>query len=407
MAPLLKKQCILLGTVLLLVSPGRADPTTELADPLEVLQAAGCAEDLSAHRTELAEAVARVFDPGARYVEDTERAALEAAGIGRGWAAPVTLGATNGSWIVAGTAADSGLPLETGDRLLRLDGQDVSAQSLPTLYRGLRGSGPDPVQLVTAGHGGVLHTAQVARVQGGETTAIQAEIWPEGLGYLLVKGVYPGSGNATGDQLRDWARTGLSGAILDLRGAAGADPEAVRALASCFTETTSPLYTEEPLDGSPPQPTVSRGETPPINIPVMVLVDEYTTGGAERFAAAAQGGLQGAMLIGRPTRGDFLLRRYLPLSRGGFLYVATSRLRTRDGTVLEGGTGLTPDIVIPAGDEIPAPPPANPLGRRERLEVEQNHLTIRERIGSDAVLHRAVDLLLGLKALNIRSQAAP
>ena len=112
------------------------------------------------------------------------------------------------------------------------------------------------------------------------------------------------------------------------------------------------------------------------------------------------------MLLGQPTKGDPLVREALPLGSGEHLYIVTRRLVVADGTAYSGHQGVRPDIAVAARDlprEQYEPEPTDD----EPTEEEQQDRLLRERVKGDAVLTRAVDVLLGLKALNIGTFGKP
>ena len=110
------------------------------------------------------------------------------------------------------------------------------------------------------------------------------------------------------------------------------------------------------------------------------------------------------MLIGLSTSGDPLVREVVDLPNGEHLYLASKRLVVADGTIYDGWEGVKPDLTVeptaaPAIDYEPEPPED---GKKESSDEEKEDKMLRERVRGDETLRRAVDILLGLKALNIR-----
>ena len=80
------------------------------------------------------------------------------------------------------------------------------------------------------------------------------------------------------------------------------------------------------------------------NVPVVVLVNEWSGSGAELFAGAMQDHGR-AVLIGVKTFGKGSVNITRTLSNGAGLNITIRRWYTPDGNVIE-GVGLTPDVVV-------------------------------------------------------------
>ena len=221
------------------------------------------------------------------------------------------------------------------------------------------------------------------------------ELWAEGLAYLKVGSLTPGSGEQLSLPLR--TLDDRSGVVLDLRGADGVDVGAVVALASPFRCPGEPLFSVEDVRGQALQSCVATS-APSFHAPLMVLTDPETRGAAELLAACLRG-VPGVMLIGSRTGGEARLRDLLPTPDGRFILVAARRLAPADRPSFE-ACGVEPDLVVAVSDpggRVPDKSP--PHGRTPSAKTVQDHELIL-RMSHDAVLRRAVDILLGLKALD-------
>ncbi len=231
-----------------------------------------------------------------------------------------------------------------------------------------------------------------------------SESWQEGIGYLKLRGLYPDAGERVASQLRAWSATnGLGGAILDVRAASGADLASVDAIASLFEGPDEVLFRVRNGYGEDVDVHRRRGGGY-LSIPLMLLVDTQTAGAAE-VLAAVMSGRRGVMLIGASTRGDHGLREIIPLDDELAMYVASRHVALPDGSTYDMG-GVDPDIrVAPAkgatatGAVASAAAPTDAKGRA----LPQRDPKLAERMAGDAALVRAVDILLGLKALGIHA----
>lgn len=227
-------------------------------------------------------------------------------------------------------------------------------------------------------------------------TATETAAWPtpttltperlaHAIGYLKLTGIDPTSGTNAVAHIRTWHTNGINGIILDLRGARGDSFRSVTPLATLFTPPTTSLFSA--VNGRGKQVHTYRATTttiPPCKLPLMVLVNERTAGASEVLAAALKGRPR-VVLIGRPTEGDLRSRQLLPLTPTGSLYIATRRAVLSDRTVLTKGR-LEPNIHIPTDTTRATPEGTTP-----------DPMT--HRVGNDAVLGRAVDLLRALDVL--------
>jgi C-terminal processing protease CtpA/Prc len=239
------------------------------------------------------------------------------------------------------------------------------------------------------------------------TPAPHLESWPEGIGYLKIHGFVPakppGVSTSETSLLKQVAETSLAGLIVDLRGAGGTDLESAAELASILAATNGPLFAIRDgrgrLQGFPASP----GSTNPLVLPpIMIAVDSDTRESAEAVAAILKSNPR-ILLIGGPTRGDLVLRERIRVPSGDYLYLATRWMLHPDGTPFVPG-GIRPDIEVTTYTLAPLPTERPPIGRTLSEKSRQDRVLL-ERVSGDAVLAKAVDILLALKALGIHAPA--
>jgi carboxyl-terminal processing protease len=162
----------------------------------------------------------------------------------------------------------------------------------------------------------------------------------------------------------------VGGLILDLRDDPGGYVDAAQKIASEFTGA-DPLYWEQTATGEPqPQHPAPGGAGTDVSIPLVVLVNGGTASASEIVAAALQGNGR-ALLVGSTTYGKGTIQEFKELPGAGGYRLSVRKWLTPDQTWIH-GVGLAPNInVLPPGDEQP---------------------------GSDAVLERAVQVVLDLIA---------
>jgi carboxyl-terminal processing protease len=133
-----------------------------------------------------------------------------------------------------------------------------------------------------------------------------------------------------------------TGIILDLRSNPGGSLEAVVDVASHFLEegiVVSIVDNEEKQTGLEVEP---NGAT--IDLPMVVLVDNYSASGSEVLAGALQD-YGRATIAGAKTYGKGSVNILRQLKDGSGLYVTTARWLTPNGRLIE-GEGLYPDYEL-------------------------------------------------------------
>jgi C-terminal processing protease CtpA/Prc len=288
-----------------------------------------------------------------------------------------------------------------------------------SLFLEERGILADPTQAVSGATAGLLKAVdpearlctteeaaawQAERSGAGPTGAVARavdtfEMWPENIAYLKLRNVAPGGGEEVLAHLR--ALSDSPGIIVDLRGAGGDDLQTVVGLASPFYCPGEALFVLQDNRGLPVATNVAAACEPVPGF-LMVLTDRGTCRAAEALAAVWRGS-PGVMLVGAATRGDSRQRDMLALPDGRLLYIATRRLVPARGDDYE-GKGVQPDVAVAAmsgGEAAFVDAPAH----GKRLSAKSIHdRDLMRRVDGDAVLRRATDILLGLRALDSHGQ---
>ncbi|MDO9541224.1 MAG: S41 family peptidase [Kiritimatiellia bacterium] len=389
------------------VVSGIMHDVTELGD---ILQKKHAIFEPSTISTNITTAIIKAVDPYGEVLtkEQAERRGEELRGVFYGVGLKITIKdklPTIMDVVKEGAAEAEGL--KAGDIIEKIGEQKTEGMSLEEVVSRLRGAKDETVLLTIRASEKKSETRECRL----KRTFVQmpvtgvTEDWPHQIRYLKVNGLYENSGVQVVTQLVSWAETNCAGIILDLRDANGSDLQSAADVAGLFQPAGTVILNVRDGDGS--VLTTYQGKADKsINAPVMVLINQTTCGAAEALAAAL-GACQGILLIGMPTRGDDSVREFLPLADGRIIYLATRRIEIKNEASYH-GTGVNPHISVTqtnepakteeiAGDEENGP--FTKLSEEEKL----NRALLRRTKG-DAVLQRATDILLGLKALNIKGR---
>jgi carboxyl-terminal processing protease len=246
-------------------------------------------------------------------------------------------------------AASSGL--KRGDRIVAVDGQDVSGQSVgdvATLIRGQPGTSVH-IQVTRLNSPQPLDfTMKRATVQVDQVIGRQVPNAP--IGYLKIRQFTdPSVADNVLGILQQGGQRGIRGWVVDLRSNPGGSLNAVLASAAGFVDsdhTTIGFQVDRQRHQTPLN-------TQPLNLlngaPVVVLVDHDTASGAEIFAAALQEA-KIATLVGTKTAGNVGVATQLTLPDGSVLQVTEQRFVSPGGAQLD-GAGVTPDVQVDMTDE--------------------------------------------------------
>jgi len=353
----------------------------------------------------LLEALIRASEPAVIFLDEAGLKARSQQQAEREWEVGLTLVASEGLPKVAAIRAASpaeAAGIQAGEWIENVGGHDLLSGTGLKQIRDLLTDGEDPtLEIGVRGTNEESRVVSLERVRRTESSVTDIENLPAGMGYMRVAGLFPGAGSEIVLALDGWQQDGLFGGILDLRGSGGMAAEEIPVVTTHFVPEGDVQYRFCNREGQEIV-SVKASESPASSMPLMVLVDEETTGASELLAAVLIGSVKGAMVIGRETAGDPLIREPRPLSTGQYALLATRQVKTADGTTYSGEGGVIPDVFITdsALDETVYEPDQPILRKGKKLsDEEKEDRALRDRTRNDTYLRRATDVLLGLKAL--------
>lgn len=351
---------------------------------------------------------AQSLDPLAAYWLRDEAAAWMAAEDGAIYEPGIEIAATNHAIVVVGLATNSHaaeVGLQVGDKIVSVDSAPTDGETVDRVRGWMQLAVDRPLVLGVADASGSVRNVSIEPIMGRKPAVAAAETLPTGLPYLKLNGFYPQSEANILSTLRRWVgQTNVYGLIIDLRDAAGRDVSSAAAVAAAFSSDGQTLAvfrsaTDQDLAVFRAAPSFRIG------CPVMLLTDHRTRGAAEWFAAVIKGLGHAAMLIGSETQGEPLVREPIELPWNRVLFAVTRHLVVADGTRYTGKEGVVPHIVVSPTETTAYEPPIKPGEIAKMTPQEQADRALRVRVGNDATLRRAVELLQALRALDVGSKS--
>lgn len=270
---------------------------------------------------------------------------------------------------VGSPAATAGL--RAGDLVLAVDGHPASqAWSMPRPTGGVVDSGrvaTDSIRLrvhrVAAGDTAEL---TVVRAPWRMPAVTEALLAADGVGYARLVTASSGSAEELERAVESLLDRGARSLVLDLRGnMGGLYDEGVRAASLFLTRGQLVASLERRGERGHEAQTVRRSRWP--ELPLVLLVDQYTASSAELIAAALRDHGR-ALLVGEHTYGKGMVQRVVTINSELSLRLTTARWLPPSGVPIERREeqhgrvfgGLAPDVLIsPASRLDPSAVPAS------------------------------------------------
>lgn len=163
--------------------------------------------------------------------------------------------------------------------------------------------------------------------------------------------------------LQQFARSGDTKLILDLRGNAGGYLDAAVDTASWFLPAETPIVLEKRQDNVAVEPYRSRGYKLFTKMPQIVVLIDGGTASAAEILAGALSEYNLATLVGEKTFGKGSVQELISLPGGSSLKVTVARWLTPKGHSLS-KNGLDPNVVV-------SPPKNPPVNDKEDLQLQR------------------------------------
>jgi carboxyl-terminal processing protease len=231
--------------------------------------------------------------------------------------------------------------IRAGDIIVAVDGQPASEMSLAEAVLEIRGPEGTTVRLLVL-HQGDTEPEEIEIIRAKiELPSVRFEM-KEDIAYINITYFSKRTNEELPPVLESVIQQMATGIILDLRSNPGGSLETVIDIASHFLRegvVVNLVDNEEKQTGLEVEP---DGAT--IDLPMVVLVDNYSASGSEVLAGALQD-YGRATIAGTKTHGKGSVNILRQLKDGSGLYVTTARWLTPNGRLIE-GEGLYPDYEL-------------------------------------------------------------
>ena len=282
--------------------------------------------------------------------------------------------------------------LQTGDRIVKIDGLVTKDMQLPDAVKRMRGK-PGTKVTITIVREGWTETKDfdITREQIRVQSVRSADLGG-GVAYIKLRQFQEQSPGDTAAALDKAAKAGMKALIFDLRNNPGGLLTAAVEITEEFIEDGKlVVYTEGRVRNQNMRFSAHAKKSYP-TLPMVVLVNQGSASASEIVAGALQDWGR-AIVVGTQTFGKGSVQTIIPLSDGSGLRLTTAKYFTPKGRSIH-GKGITPDIVVEIPKETAAP----------AVKERPASLDPMEELKKDIQVQRALDVI---KTMRIIEQQRP
>lgn len=235
--------------------------------------------------------------------------------------------------------------LEPGDKIIKVDGVEVSSLNFEDAVSMMRGTPGTRVTLtILREFNNQTFEREIVRDEV-EVPTVEHRMIEAGIGYIRItsfdRQTYPQFMQA----LSNLTQQGMQGLVIDVRNNPGGLLDSVVRITNELIPEGTVVYTVDSRGNRD----ISRSNDRQLNIPLAILVNENSASASEVLAGAVRDTNSG-VLVGNQTFGKGVVQSLFPLSDGSGIKVTIARYYTPGGYSIH-GEGLLPDILIPTDRE--------------------------------------------------------
>ncbi len=245
------------------------------------------------------------------------------------------------SGIMAGSPAEEA-GLREGDNIVKVDDEDVTQYTISEVVTLVRGEENTPVHL-TIYREGETDFIELDLIRGAvlEQATVSHSIIEGDIGYVQITEFDDITIDQYAEAMAVLKENNVKGMILDLRSNPGGNITSLTEIARKILPEGLIVYTEDRNGVREEYHCDGKQE---LQIPLVVLVNEYSASASEIMAGAIQDYQKGTV-VGTSTYGKGVVQKIINISDGTAVKLTVSSYYTPLGRSL-GGVGVTPDVEI-------------------------------------------------------------
>jgi carboxyl-terminal processing protease len=233
-----------------------------------------------------------------------------------------------------GTPA-SRMGIQAGDVINTIEGEATETMTLDEAVGKLKGPKGTQVKITILRRGLEEPLAMsVTRAEIPQTTVRQQYMLNPTTGYIMITEFSRGTGQEVADAIGKLRREGMKQLIVDVRNNGGGLLDQAIEVADQFLPEESTIVQTKGRTRDSFQSYKASGKYPPLDVPVVVLVNEGTASASEILAGALQDHDRG-LVVGTPSWGKGLVQTVYNLSYGAGLALTTAKYYTPSGRLIQ------------------------------------------------------------------------
>ena len=240
-------------------------------------------------------------------------------------------------------AEEAGLAPE--DVILKVDDLDVVGMDLNQIVSYVKGEENSKVRLTILRDGETTEIQVTRRTIEVET--VTSKMLEDEIGYIFLSEFDEVSPEQFQTALEDLKAQGMKGLIVDLRNNPGGVLTVVNEILDGILPEGLLVYTEDKYGN---RQDYYSDEEHQLEIPMVVLINEYSASASEIFAGAMKD-YDRATLVGTTTYGKGIVQRIVDLEDGSAMKLTIAKYYTPSGQNIH-DVGIEPDVVVELPEEL-------------------------------------------------------
>ncbi|MBC3888667.1 PDZ domain-containing protein [Acetobacterium paludosum] len=246
-------------------------------------------------------------------------------------------------------ASQKGTPAEaagikTGDRIVKVDGEDVSTIGSEAVVSKVKGPADSSVSLTILRGEETIDLALVRKAIQVETVGSRVI---GNKGYIQISEFGNNTATDFDTQLNALLAQNITGLVIDLRNNPGGGVQQAVNIADRLLGQTVVVYT---VDKAGKKTEYNSDATQQLALPMVVLINEGSASSSEILAGALQD-TGAATLVGTKSFGKGIVQEVISLADGSGIKITNSEYFTPNGNSIN-KIGLQPNDVIDASDDM-------------------------------------------------------